>query len=305
MKMDRRLSNGLAWAGALLVIGIPAADFLTGALSDPGAPSVAVVDATPDAVASAPEQIEAKPQTAVVAPIPATRPAPAEAPAPVAETKPAEPVKVSKPVEVASAAGNPVDAFVQSGKPLPSYINDTGSTPQAVAPAKPVTLAPTANSQPVASTPAATTAPAAPATAPAVEQVAALPPAQVAPVPMPLSMRPKPVSVPLVSAPANPPLIIDQPNGVTPSPVTPVQQQQQPFVTADDLQDWESGPLSDFLAQRNGQSSASYQVYQNQPAYPSQPAYQDDGVWFDEAPQADRPIRRFPSNDEQVYFSPF
>lgn len=300
MKMDRRLSNGLAWAGALLVIGIPAADFVAGALSGPAQPRVAVVDAEAEEPVA---ELEATPQTAAVAPVPVTRPANLEATEEVAATTPAKPVAETKPVEVASTAGNAVDSFVQSGKPLPSYINDGGAPQQAAPTVKPVTPAATATptqTQAPTTAPATATAPVttAPVQQPA-EQVAALPPAQVAPVPMPLSMRPQPVSVPLVNTPvANAPLIIDQPTTGLPVQNAPVQQQQPNFVTADDLADWESGPLSDFLAQRNGQSSATYRVQQNQPAYDS------DGFWLDEAPQADRPIRRFPSNDD-VYYLPF
>ena len=47
MKMDRRLTNGLAWAGALLVIGVPAADYLSGAFAGQSNPNVAVVDVEP------------------------------------------------------------------------------------------------------------------------------------------------------------------------------------------------------------------------------------------------------------------
>lgn len=263
MKMDRRLTNGLAWAGALLVIGIPAADYITGTFASSSTPSVAVVDASPVAAEA----------TAVVPPA-APKPVVADAPK-------TAPTPAAKPQAVASAA-DPVSAFQQSGKPLPSYITG-GDGPSAVVPAKPVT-------QPAAPKPTqavATPAPATPTPAP-VEQVAALP-IKAAPTPMPLSMRPQPVTVPLA---ANQPLIIDQP---TTAPAVPVQQQPNDFVTAEDLEDWESGPLNEFLARRGQQSSATYRVQQNAPA----PAYDSNGFWLDEGPRNQR------YSDDDVYYTPF
>jgi hypothetical protein len=255
MKMDRRLSNGLAWAGALLVIGIPAADYLTGAFANTGAPSVAVVDADPVAPAS------------VVPPV-AVKPAGqgAEAPKPVA-----------RPQAVANAS-DPVAGFLQSGKQLPDYITG-GGTPAA----KPQVAAP----KPIP----ATTAPA--TTPPPVEQVAALP-AKVAPTPMPLSMRPRPVSVPLVNSQ---PLIINDAATGAAVPMPP--QQPAEFVTSEDLEAWESGPLNEFLARRGQQSSATYQVQQNAPVYDT------DGFWLDEGPGRNRPVGRKPRGDDEVYYLPF
>lgn len=256
MKMDRRLTNGLAWAGALLVIGIPAADYITGAFAGTGTPSVAVVDANPVAV-----------ETAAV--VPAVADAPKTAPAPAA-----------KPQSVASAS-DPISTFQQSGKPLPSYITGGGNASTA-APAKPITQPAVQQPTQAVTTPAPVTATPAP-----VEQVAALP-AKVAPTPMPASMRPQPVTVPLAS---NQPLIIDQP---TITPVAPIQQPQPDFVTSEDLDEWESGPLNEFLARRGQQSSATYQVQQNAPP----PAYDSDGFWLDEGPRNQR-------YSDDVYYTPF
>lgn len=257
MKMDRRLTNGLAWAGALLVIGIPAADYITGAFAGTGAPSVAVVDADPVAASTA-------------VPPATTKPVVADAPAPAA-----------KPQAVANAS-DPVSAFQQAGKPLPSYITG-GDSAATAAPAKPVTQPAVQQPTQAVTTPAPVTATPAP-----VEQVAALP-AKAAPTPMPLSMRPQAVTVPLASN--QPPLIIDQP---TVAPIAPVQQPQPDFVTSEDLDEWESGPLNEFLARRGQQSSATYRVQQNTPA----PAYDSNGFWLDEGP------RNQPYNDD-VYYTPF
>lgn len=272
MKMDRRLSNGLAWAGALLVIGIPAADYLTGNFAGPGTPTMAVVDAAPVAT-----------EAAAVTPAATTGPVVADAPK-------AAPTPATKPQAVANAS-DAVSGFLQSGKPLPSYITGADA-PVAVAPAKPVT---TPAATPVAPLPAqAVTTPAPVTTSPTQsEQVAALP-AKTAPMPMPLSMRPQPVSVPLASSQ---PLIIDQPT--TAAPVVPLQQQPNDIITSEDLDDWESGPLNEFLARRGQQSSATYRVQQNAPAYDS------NGFWLDEGPQNPRPVQQYPQTDDDVYYVPF
>ncbi len=277
MKLDRRLTNGLAWAGALLVIGIPAADYVTGTFA--GTPSVAVVDAE----AEAPTPAATKPVTATTSPSASA---------------------AAKPQAVANA--DPVNGLLQSGKPLPSYITggDTPATPAkpvAATPAKPATTPavqqPTQPAQ--ASTPAAT--PARPAITVPNEQVATLP-TKDAPIPMPLSMRPRPVSVPLASTEA--PLIIDQPtvpNNLPPASLPQAQPMQNDFVTSQDLDTWESGPLSDFLANRNRRSSANYTVQQNAPPPPPEPVYGYDssGFWLDQAPQGDRPIGRY--EDDVIY----
>lgn len=267
MKMDRRLTNGLAWAGALLVIGIPVADFLTGTFAGSDAPTVAVVDAAPVAA-----------EATTVVPPAATKPVVAEAPK-------SAPTPAAKPQAVVASASDPVSSFQQSGKPLPSYITG-GDSQSTAAPAKPPTTTTTAPPAPKPTQVVTTPAPTTPALAP-VEQVAALP-AKAAPTPMPLSMRPQPVTVPLAS---NQPLIIDQP---TTAPAAPVQQQPSDFVTAEDLEDWEAGPLNEFLARRGQQSSATYRVQQNAPA----PAYDSNGFWLDEGPRNQR-------YDDDVYYTPF
>lgn len=288
MKMDRRLSNGLAWAGALLVIGIPAADYLAGTFSTPETANVAVVDV--EQAAAEPEQ---KPE-----PVPelaeAAKPEPVK---PVAEKPQAV---AAAPEPKAAAGGDAVQGYMQSGRPLPSYItgSDAGEA-VASAPAKPATPAQNSPVSPsteqIASVaPVTETAAISPAAtnAPGPEQVAAIP-AKQPPVPMPLSMRPRQVSVPLAS---DRPLVIDE---AVAAPVVAPPQPQSDIITAEDLEAWESGPLSDFLAQRSTQSSASYRVEQNEPVY------EDEGFWLDEVPQGDRPIGRYPASDEQVYYLPF
>jgi len=115
--------------------------------------------------------------------------------------------------------------------------------------------------------------------------VAALPP-KVAPVPMPASMRPRPPaaiqSPPVVVQPpaaAQPPLIVETPAD---------------YVTAEDLEDWETGPLSDFLASRRAGASGN--------AVPPED-YDPDGFFLDEGPNSRARYQRFPyAYDDEVYF---
>lgn len=229
MQIDRRVTNGLAWAGALLVVAVPSIDYLTGQFAGAdAAPTVAVIE-----------------------------PANAAAPAPLGQRPDAPQV----------AATGVVDNFIQSGRPLPSYI--TGAPAATPAPA-PVAVAPAPAATP------ATPAPARPLIVTDPVQVAAVPP-KVAPIPMPLSMRPRPVIAteslivnpptgapiinPVAVAPPSEPVYVPPSVGRAPAPVT-----------AADLEDWESGPLSEFLARRQ---------QQQQPGA-SAPAYESEGFYLDQ-----------------------
>ena len=228
MQIDRRITNGLAWAGAVLVIAIPAADAALRQFGPTDAPQIAVVE----------EQSE---------PAPAVQPEPARTP----EPKP-EPVVESEPVATANpqmAGSDAVNSFLQSGRDLPNYISDGGQTERtqtaALAPAEEKVIKPVATPEP--------------------EPVAALPTKTVA-FPTPVSQRPAPVPRSAVVS-QQPPLVIDQPNVV---------------VTTEDLEGWESGPLSDFLARQ-----------QAQPA-PAPSDYDPDGFFLDEGPNSSARVNRFP-----------
>lgn len=245
MKIDRRITNGLAWAGVLLVIGVPAADLLSAQFSG-------------EAATPAPEQI------AMVSPV-APNPAPlSQRPAakPEAEVAVAEPVApvVAKPVTPPTIqTATAVDSFLQSGKAMPSYITDAGAVAAKPAPAQVAVTAP-------ARTPIVTTPAAAAPVAVDPMQVAVIAPQKVAPIPMPLSMRPRPfIATSATSAIVLPPELVRQP------PAT---------VTAADLDDWETGPLSEFLAKKQGQGGSSATVTSD---------YDSNGFFLDEGPN---PVRR-------------
>lgn len=240
MKIDRRITNGLIWAGAAIVLGVPAVDLLSAQFGGDAPAQVA-------AVAPQVEEPAAQP-----APMPVEAPKPASAPA-------------AQPVAQADGA---VESYLQSGRELPSYIS--GAPAASPAP------------EPVAATPAPAPAPIQPAPSqPAPTEMAALPPAKVAPVPMPLSMRPRPVQTPLVVE--APPLIVE-PSAAVPPPMGEV--------TAADLADWETGPLSEFLAQRARERGGAASDYD------------PDGFYLDQGPN-NRPRQRAwvvgPADD--VYFA--
>ena len=234
MSIDRRITNGLAWAGVFIVVGIPAADLLSAQFAgDPAPAQVAVIEP----VAPVPAPLNQRPATPVAKPAieVAMSPKPAMPAAPVAE-----PAAVS-----ATQTADVVEAYLQSGRALPSYING-GETP---APAEVAATAP--ERTPIVST-------ADPAVDPV--EVAAIAPQKVAPVPMPLSMRPAPVVVPAA-------VVIPPGVGLPPA-----------NVTAADLQDWETGPLSEFLAEREQRAGHAY----------AEPAYDPNGFFLDEGPNRSR-----------------
>jgi hypothetical protein len=200
MPLDRRITGGLAWAGLLLVVGVPSADALTSLLSSEGDARV-----LPAVIAPAPPKVEpvaaVKPETVAVKQVAKEKPAPAE----IKQVAEAEPV-ASKP-KVATVI-DPVDRYLASGKPLPAYISGGDNSP-----AKPQT-----DDISVASI------------TPRQEKPASVQPEQIAPIPMPASMRPHPK--------------------VVAQPVPPRTAANDNIVGPEELRDWESGPLSDFLAQR-------------------------------------------------------
>lgn len=221
MQIDRRITNGLAWAGALLVVAVPAADIALRQIGPTPAPQIAVVDPADAADTTGPglpTPSGQRPAPAAVAAVPAETTELADKPDPVttASTKPA------------SVSGDVVADYLDSGRPLPSYISDGDSAPTIESAAVPDASKVTDRSPP----------------APSVEQVASTPRTVFVSFPTPVSQRPPSVSY--ASGQVQPPLVIET---------------DAPVVTATDLAAWESGPLSDFLASRqsgSGQPEAEH-----------------------------------------------
>jgi hypothetical protein len=247
--MDRRITGGLAWAGLLLIVAVPSADLITQQFSSGSALSV-----TPAKM----PVVEAK-KLPVVAVVTEKAPVPAVKKTPVADKTP-----IAAVAPVADAAPAP-----KKGKPMPSYISDgkQGETIEDIAIVTPKAEAKPALA-PARVIPGATpvtgdangpkviiSAPTArpPVTVPAPEQVASIPADPVAvdaPIPMPASMRPASVPRP-------------QNDAMRTGAITPVNQSgydnSSDIVSSDELADWESGPLEEFLAKRRGDKRVQVQ----------------------------------------------
>ena len=283
MQIDRRITNGLAWAGVVLVVGIPLADMVTAQImGDQSKPAQVAMIAPVAPVAPVPVALSERPAPPVVKPVataavkPAAVVTPAAVSKPTVVAQPAAPVAtVQQPVAPTAAmqtaavaaptqaapSGDVVSSYLQTGKALPAYITGAPGAPatsQAAAPAAtPASVAP-------------------PATDPF--EVAALGPAKDAPVPMPLSMRPEPVLIV-----EGPPASRDFQAGADRNP------RSSATVTYDDLQDWESGPLSEFLARRQGGEQID-------------PDYDPDGFFLDQGPNGAPRRDRLIGPADDVFF---
>lgn len=233
MKLDSKVKGGLAWTGLFVILAVPAADLLFGKDTAPSA-NLAVTSDT----------AQVKPAVA------ATQ----------TEPKPAAVEKASLNLPVAQT-DDPVEAYVGKGKKLPSYISDADSVP-AAKPAAPV--APVALSQPV--------------------EVAAINPVQqTPPVPLPRSARPvakAPVVASVPTAPVEQPLIVDEatlgpPDGaIEPFPLSDGGQASadDSIVSGDQLEEWDSGSLADYLERKGllseGSDTVDSEVVFNQRSNP-------------------------------------
>lgn len=227
MRLNSKVTGGLAWAGLVLVVAVPSADFLT----RPAAKSVTVTSDM-DAIRSAPVAPAVRPA------IPAT----------------GKPVAVPAAAPEASAMqADAVEDYISSGKKLPSYISDA---PEGVA-QEPATTRKLVAPAIAAASPPATGADGALA-GDGTAEVAA-----VAPKPYPASMRPKPATATAALPPpaGEAPLIIDEEDlarreaAIEPAePFVPAGSEQ--IITGDELQEWDSGSLAEYL-ERKGLISES------------------------------------------------
>jgi hypothetical protein len=301
MQISRRVTNGLAWAGLLLVVGVPSADIISAQVMGEGASPRAAVVGKPMVIEPAAKPLDELPQQDVAevkaAPVPADRPDRAQA---------------------TTASTDPVDQYLQSGRELPSYISDGGETQTAAVPqdtqpgAIPATQAPATRPTGVetASVEDSVPATAAPATGDPIDpvEVASINPDEsasrkVAPVPMPLAMRPAPVARPTQTqepsmiireariipddGAADFPVIVRENEGFPVMPPAPIVGGDN-IVSAEELEEWESGPLSEFLAERGG----------------GEPGFDPDGFFLDEGPDSSATYRRRQLPPDVVYVFP-
>jgi len=249
MKFDSKVKGGLAWAGLFVILAVPSADLLFGKDKAPAANLAVTTD------------------TAAVKPVvPATRPE--------LKTDPVETASVAAP---AANSADPVDTYLNKGKKLPAYISDAEAAP-VVQPATPVAVKP-----PV--------------------EVAAIDPVQeTPPVPLPRSARPVAKAPVVASAPADQPLIVDEnelaQRQATLNPTNPPIERfplsdgsdqaaanDDTVVTGDQLEEWDSGSLADYLAAKG--------LLNEDAAEPQSAQESSDYTFNDGASQPRRPLRDF------------
>jgi hypothetical protein len=183
---------------------------------------------------------------------------------------------------------DPVDAFVQSGKPLPSYISDAPAAP-----------APTVKILPPISTtaqqPAPVTVPSVPATLTAETDVAEVQP--IAPVPYPANLRPKApvVTDPIVTSSVGGEEVAALPEAAVPPTGRPKASVEPRYVTEEELADWDSGSLAEYLESRGLIEEAAYNDGSNA-------GYDPDGFFLNEGPNNNRTIRSRSRRDGEGFF---
>jgi len=176
MKLNSKVTWGLAWAGLAVVLAVPSADYLTGQFGLKGN-SAAVITSTTDPVTTG-TTTAAQKTAAVTTTVSKT----GVKIVPAGSAKPGAPTL------------DPVDKFTNSGKALPDYISD-GDSPQ------------TATTAPSVKAPTLGT----PSEEPT--QVANLDTAVTATPPVPFPRRPPDVirpALPKPAAPAEPAVIVDE-----------------------------------------------------------------------------------------------
>jgi hypothetical protein len=249
MKFDSKVKGGLAWAGLFVILAVPTANLFFGAQDAP--------------VVNAAVSTESK----------AAAPA-LKVPAAKLEVAQTDPVQTSGVAAPAAKSADVVDNYVKSGKKLPAYISDADAAP-ATKPAAPVALKPAA---PV------TLKPAAPVTVNKPVEVASVAPVvQTPPVPLPRDARPKTPVVAVTTPAAQKPLVIEEPSRAATldkprkvEPFPPSDAGDNIVVTGDQLEEWDSGSLADYLARKG---------LLNEGGSNARP---DDGYMFNEGPSRPR-----------------
>jgi len=249
MKLDGKVKGGLAWAGLVVILAVPAANMVVG---NPTSGTANSAVTTADAGATKP-----------LLKVPAA-------------AKPA----ATDPIETASATtADPVDKLLSKGKKLPSYISDGDSA----TPAKPAASVTDKPAAPVKLKPISPTTPIKTPT-----DVASVSPTETPPVPLPRDARPKATAVASLPA-AEKPLIVDE-NKVRQqenAAVEPFPLSDDEVVTGDQLEEWDSGSLADYLERKGLLSQTS-----------AEEGYDPDGFFLDEGPNK----KKKPVQDDDFFF---
>src|SRR5262245_45789676 len=177
MKLNSKLTGGLAWAGLILVLAVPSADMLTKGQGGTAAHITSDMDAVKTATTST---------ESVGAPLPQLRPA-------IVEGQPA--------ATTTASTGDPVDSYLQKGKKLPSYISDAPTETATAEPATTTRLETPSENEPqgvdemqVAS----------------VDSTPTVDPLLIAPIPYPIEKRPTAAVMTASVDPEEEPLILDE-----------------------------------------------------------------------------------------------
>lgn len=286
--MDRRLKNGLAWAGVVLVCAIPAADWLTQQFSAPKAANVSVAPteaASTPAPAATPEVTQTAAAAEPVAPVPAAA-KPRKMPSYISDAGDGETIE-----DVAATTPRPAAPVATPAAPKPETAQQQpprvvpGATPPAndVAATEPKVVIDAPADRGTSNVPA----PVRDVASVTVPNGAVFSPDIIAPIPMPASMRP-------ATRPVDP---VRTGNVVPPdNAMTPVNGagygsddeviSRDDIITAEDLEDWESGPLSEFLARRQNQAGNS--APRSRYAPPTESDYDPNGFFLSDGPNVDR-----------------
>lgn len=299
MKLNPKVTGALAWGGLVLVLAVPAADMVTRTQGD----AASVFTSGADRVDTASATTRASGDGAGKAP-----------------------VAVQVP-----AVADPIDAYMASGKKLPSYISDAPAAVAASEPAPTIKLEVPALSSTRSPATAATQA-VKPAVSTQSLEVASVDPtpALVAPEPYPASMRPQTrtvASVPATTAPATTapgrtpaPALTGQPGAPAPQDLagseaplildedtvarreaavarvleTPPAGNSPRRIEGDRLQEWDSGSLADYLERRGLINDQPAQVQtQAESSFGDEVDFYDDR--YDRSER--RVVRRLPRDD--------
>lgn len=106
MKLNPKITWGLAWAGLALVLIVPSADYLTGKLGD-GSKAAVLTSTTEPVQPSAADTLETASVTTTVTP---------------------KGITITPKGTAVPASSDPVDKYLESGKTLPDYISDGNTT---------------------------------------------------------------------------------------------------------------------------------------------------------------------------------
>jgi hypothetical protein len=296
MMLNRRLTGALAWGGLALILGVPSAEMLS-----------AKVDGTavPEGARTVGETATDPIKTASIA-----TPASGTAVDDYLATGKALPDYISggpapAPKRIVPATGSGTLAPAANAQQQPGAITaapvQTATGPQTIAPLPPqpapipmpAWMRPNPPATQVAAVPPVTTPPPVDAGGQVMPQgaVAAAPQA-VAPVetppvqPMPIQSAPAQVAA---VPPAAAPVVLDEPpapkHTASTRPVPPASIPDGQVVTEDQLDDWDSGSLADYLQRRGLMSDASYGNGQPQA---DDSEYDGDGFFLSDGPNNNR-----------------